>query len=129
MLCGLPSEKSYFQQLCSATGKSLHPSNKVGSVGNIFLNAVKTFFSTSRLIEPCELTSNIDHILCELELDDGPNCEQLGIRRLVLKDNKVIVVSCLKNATEESIRTYLGQNINVDELTIQFMKVELLCFR
>ena len=42
-LCDLP-QKSYYQQLCSAGGNNIHPSNKPGSVGRKFLDAVAKFF-------------------------------------------------------------------------------------
>ena len=42
-LCDLPP-KSYYLQLCSENGKNIHPSNKPGSVGRKFLDAVAKFF-------------------------------------------------------------------------------------
>jgi hypothetical protein len=42
-LCELPN-KSYFRQLCCLTGNDLHPSNKLGSTGKMFLDAVANLF-------------------------------------------------------------------------------------
>jgi hypothetical protein len=127
-MCGLPINRSYFQQLCCKTGSNLHPSGNVGSPGKQFLDAVKSFFQNS---EPFIQTSggNMDDLLCDLKLEHNDELQDLGISGIVLRDEiHSIVISCLAKAKEEEIHSYLKEKlgVEVDEITLEFRRIELL---
>jgi hypothetical protein len=124
-LCDLPS-KSYYQQLCSANGKNIHPSNKPGSVGRKFLYAVAKFFEEHSDPPPHEL--RMDAIVTDLNLDHIDDLRQLGIFRLGFDvDKKKITVNCSDSAEGTNIKNYLREaSLDVDELEVVFRHMELL---
>lgn len=128
-LCGLSMNRSYFQQLCSTSGKNLHPSNKSGSVGKIFLDSVKLFLESKavEMNDSYSLDVNIDHIICDLAHDEIHKFEELGISRIIFKEeDHGIIINCLEASNEESICSYLRGKIDLEKLVVQFRKIELL---
>eukprot|EP01036_Dinobryon_divergens_P031330 gene31330-40706_t len=128
-MCGLPKNRSFFQQLCCKSGCNLHPSSNVGSPGKQFLDAVKSFFQNSEplIIQPTG--GNIDDLLCDLKLEDNDEFQDLGISGIVFHDEKhCIVISCLGKAKEEEIHSFLKKKLGaeVDKITLEFRRIELL---
>jgi hypothetical protein len=125
-LCDLPP-KSYYQQLCSASGKNIHPSNKPASVGRKFLDAVAKFFEVEQSVPPLH-ELRMDEIVTDLNLEHIDDLRQLGIFRLGIDvDKKKLTVSCSNTAAETNIKDYLRDaSLEVDELVFEFRHMELL---
>jgi len=124
-LCDLPP-KSYYLQLCSASGKNIHPSNKPGSVGRKFLDAVAKFFEEQS--DPPPHVLRMDAIVTDLNLDHIDDLRQLGIFRLGIDvDKKKLTVTCSDTVEETKIIDYLRKaSLEVDELVVEFRHMELL---
>lgn len=124
-LCDLPP-KSYYQQLCSAGGENIHPSNKPDSVGRKFLDAVTMFFEKQSVHPPHEL--RMDGIVTDLNLDSIDDLRQLGIFRLGIDvDKTTLTVNCSDTAVETNIKDYLrAASLEVDKLEVVFRHMELL---
>ena len=125
--CGLSQNSSYFQQLCCTSGKNLHPSNKSGSVGKKYLDSVKSFLESKTVELNDSLDVNIDHIICDLEHEENHKFEELGISRIIFKDeDHGIIINCLEASNEEAICSYLREKFDLEKLVVQFRKIELL---
>jgi len=125
-LCDLPP-KSYYLQLCSANGKNIHPSNKPGSVGHKFLDAVAKFFK-DRSDPPPNVPRRMDAIVTDLNLDHIDDLHRLGIFRLRIDvDKKKLSVICSDTVEVTKIKDYLREaSLEVDELVVEFRHMELL---
>ncbi|RYY87391.1 hypothetical protein EON63_04075 [archaeon] len=124
-LCNLPP-KSYYQQLCSASGNNIHLSNKPGSVGRTFLDAVAKFFEVQSYPPFHEV--RVDSVVTDLNHDYIEELHQLGIFGVAIDvEEKKITVACSDSAEETKIIDYLrGANIELDELVVEFHWLELL---
>lgn len=126
--CGLPPNKSYYQQLCSSGGNNIHPSNKSGSPGKIFMDAVTTFFEIDESGRPSpRLEKNIDAEVCDLNLEHGDELRGLGVCGLSFdSDARKMMVNCFASADEEIVRNHLGQKIDMNNVVTEFRRIELL---
>lgn len=124
-LCDLPP-KSYYQQLCATSGENIHPSNKPGSVGRKFLDAVAKFFKEQS--DPPHYVPRVDSIITDLNLDHIDDLHQLGIFRLdVDVDKKKLTVNCSDTVEETKIKDYLREaSLEIDKLEVEFRHMELL---
>lgn len=110
----------------------MHPSDKSSSPGHLFLNAVKKFFGTkeaSRLSLPSlAADTDIDAEVCDLRIDHGEELRELGGCSLSFeKEKQKITVNCLSSTVEDRVRDRLKQNLDVEKLTIELRRMELLC--
>lgn len=109
----------------------MHPSDKSSSPGHLFLNAVKKFFETeeaSRLLLTSLATdTDIDAEVCDLRFDHGEELRELGVCSLSFdKVKQKLTVNCLSSTVEDRVRDRLKQNIDVEKLTIELHRMELL---
>ena len=127
-LCELSPNRSYFQQLCSAHGNEMHPSNKPKSPGQTFLDAVNKFFENEdnvNLTFPTE--RKIDENICDFELDNDIYMLELGITGLRFDiDEGKVIVSCVSSVNEERALSCLKVNCDLDNTPVEFRKIELL---
>eukprot|EP01031_Cornospumella_fuschlensis_P025641 gene25642-30970_t len=124
-LCRLPP-KSYYQQLCAVNGKNIHPSNKPGSVGRIFLDAVTMFFEVQSDCPSRDL--RVDSIITDLNHDHVEELRQLGVYWLGINIEKTkVTISCSESAEEASIMVYLREAIlELDQVVVEFNCLQLL---
>ena len=126
-LCGLPN-KSYFQQLCCVTGNELHPSNKSGSTGKMFLDAVAILFQKIENgdLAPYVFEKDLENEIYDFLKDHFEELHKIRIHRLKYnKEENKIVVTHLSGANEEEIKTFLKEKFFLESVEIEFLEIEL----
>jgi hypothetical protein len=128
-LCGLPN-KSYFRQLCCLPGNDLHPSNKPGSTGKMFLDAVAILFHKIQngSLTPFVVEKDLENELYDFQMDHIQVLHRLNICGMNHKraENKIIV-KCLSNAVEEEIKLFLKEKFFLkDDIEIELLEYESL---
>jgi hypothetical protein len=127
-LCDLPN-KSYFRQLCCLTGIDLHPSNKPGSTGKMFLDAVANLFQKIQngALTPFVGEKDLENELYDFQMDHIEELHKFNICGMNYNQaENNIIVKCLSNAVEEEIKHFLKEKFFLEDVEIELLEYELL---
>lgn len=124
--CDLP-HTGYYQQLCSVSGNNIQPSNRPGSDGRKFLDAVENCLKKEQLAALPQ-TLPINESITDSNGDNSDDLCQSGLLWLQVDGGKRnLIVNWLNTADEKSLIDYFSDvSLKNDDLEVEFHPMEFL---